>query len=301
MTHHTLRKILFGLLLIVSALQFSHAAETLKPYILANSPSTNSLNSVVQSTKQQLSDNGFEVIGSYSPYPQATLIVVTNATLKQTAAKSEFGGYGAAIRVGITEVGGNIQVAYNNPRYMANAYRLNGDLGDVSRSLATALGKQQTFGAKNGIEAAELRDWRYMFGMPYFDDQVELNDDRHTTLVKHISDFLAAGKEGLQQVFRIDIPGKQEVLFGVGIAKGSGSDQRVMSTIDKADIRHTPHLPYGLLVSGDSAYMLDAKFRIAISFPDLTMGQFLQINSAPDGIRDSLTLAAGGEIDQDLF
>lgn len=39
---------------------------------------------------------------------------------------------------------------------------------------------------------------------------------------------------------------------------------------------------YRIDVPGKKAYMLNGRFRIALSFPDLMMGQFMTISSAPD-------------------
>jgi hypothetical protein len=44
-----------------------------------------------------------------------------------------------------------------------------------------------------------------------------------------------------------------------------------MSEIDFKDVRSTAHLPYDILVSGNRVYALYARFRIAVSFPDLSM------------------------------
>ena len=73
-----------------------------------------------------LAKNGFTIAGSYSPYPNAVVIAVTNDEMRTTAAKSEHGGFGAAQRVSVTKVGNEVQVAYTNPAYLANAYRMAG-------------------------------------------------------------------------------------------------------------------------------------------------------------------------------
>ena len=64
----------------------------------------------------------------------------------------------------------------------------------------------------------------------------------------------------------------------------AGADTTVMRITDTAVRRHTAHLPYEVLVSGGRVTMLHGKFRIAQSYPDLTMGTFMKISGAPDGI-----------------
>ena len=68
-------------------------------------------------------------------------------------------------------------------------------------------------------------------------------------------------------------------------------DRFIMSEIDFRDIKSTAHLPYEVLVSGNKVYALYARFRIAISFPDLSMmgkNSFMNIMKTPDAIRDVL-------------
>lgn len=68
--------------------------EILKPFIL----SSKDPGSVVEKTevsKAALAFNGFTVVGSYSPYPDATILVVSNDEMKNNAAASEHGGFGA--------------------------------------------------------------------------------------------------------------------------------------------------------------------------------------------------------------
>ena len=144
-------------------------AQVLKPFVLGTEPQQADLGQVVTSTKTALQGQGFEVVGSYSPYPNAVVIVVTNDVLKANAAKSDFGGYGAAQRVGVTKVKDKVQVSYTNPPYMAAVYRMNNNLDDVKAKLEAALGKQKEYGSEKGLEAKKLRKYNYMFGMAKFD------------------------------------------------------------------------------------------------------------------------------------
>ena len=57
-----------------------------------------------------------------------------------------------------------------------------------------------------------------------------------------------------------------------------------MPIIDFAQQKHVTFLPYELLVVGKEVRMLHGLFRIALSFPDLTMGTFTKIMSTPEEI-----------------
>lgn len=281
----------------LATLGMAHAEENLKPFVLAWQGAANPQEKAAE-VKQSLTNNGFEVVGQYSPDEGAEVIVVTNDALKANAAASDMGGFGAMQRVSVTKVGDMVQVAYTNPVYMANAYRMKGDLQDVAGKLASALGNEKMFGSKDGVPANKLRKYHYMFGMPYFDDPDELAKyDSYEAGVQAVEDGLAAGRGGVSKVYRIDIPGKKETVFGVHMTDGCSADAHTLDKVDFGEIKHTAHLPYELIVSGDKAYALNARFRIAIDFPDLGMvgeHSFMSIMCAPDAIAHALTLAAGG-------
>ena len=305
----SLVKIVFASLIALAMMASAQAAEKLKPFVLAYKTGGD-MASVVAEVKQKLSAGGFEVVGSYAPYDTATVIVVTNDSVKQTVAKSKYGGYGAGQRVTVTRVGNELQVSYTNPTYMAHAYRMKGDMADVTAQFAKVLGKKEVFGPEKGLEPDDLREYHYMFGMEYFTDPSHLAQYKnHEEALKKVEEALAKGKGGASKVYRIDIPGKDEVVFGVALkdAKGKNKamdDSYIMSEIDFKPLRSTGHLPYEMLVSGRDVYALYARFRIAINFPDLSMmgkHSFMNIMDSPDAIKNALIQAAGAELENDLF
>ncbi len=267
----------------------------LKPFVLG-SKGPGSVAEKADAAKAALAANGFTVVGTYTPYPDATILVVTNDELKSNAAKSEHGGFGAIQRVAVAKGKDGIQVSYTNPVYMANAYRMQGDLKGVAAKLEAALGKMQEFGAK-GMTASQARDYHYMIGMEYFDEPSVLAEyGSHAEALDTVEKGLAAGKFGATKVYRVDVPGKQESVFGVAMkgptdAQKYMDDKFIMSEIDFRDLKSTAHLPYEILVSGNKAYALYARFRIAIDFPDLSMmgaNSFMNIMKTPEAIRLAL-------------
>lgn len=309
-------KIMKKLLLSIAALAVTvtaqAASERLKPFVLAEI-TTGDVATVEKQVEKKLSDAGFEIAGSYMPYKGAAVICITNDELKKNAAKSDFGGYGAAQRVSITKVNNDIQISYTNPTYMANAYRMEGDLADITTKLGKVLGHKEDFGSERGIRVKKLRKYHYMFGMEYFDDLTmhELASyDSHEKALKTVADNLAKGVAGVSQVYRIDIPGKEETVFGVSRKMpANGGDKYmdesyIMSIIDFKPLKATAHLPYEILVSGKKVYHLYARFRIAIDFPDLSMmgdNSFMNIVESPEAIKKALTKVAGGEAKEDYW
>ena len=279
----------------------AHAENKIKPFIMGDSQGSDMASSVA-AVKQKLAAGGFEVAGEYAPYDTATIIAITNDALKSAAAKSDFGAFGAAARVTVTKAkNGSIQVAYTNPNYFGAAYRMNANLSAVATKLSSALGNKGEYGPEDGLTAEDLKEYHYKFMMPYFTDRLELAEhDSHEEAIKKVEANLAAGKGGTSKVYRIDVPGKEETVFGVAM-KGSleecAGDQYIMSRIDFKEKNSTGHLPYEIVVKGNKAYTLPAEFRIAISFPDLSMmgsNSFMSIMCAPDAIEATLTAAAGG-------
>lgn len=295
---------ILGALVLALGVTFAYAQDAvLKPFVLA-SKGPGELEQKLDATKAALTKAGFTVAGSYSPYPGAAVIGVTNDELRSNAAKSEHGGFGAAMRVSVTKVKDQVQVSYTNPPYLANAYRMAGDLKDIAAKLQAALGRIEEFGAQ-GLTPEKLRRYHYTFGMEYFDEPNTLASyGSYEEAVKAVEAGLAAGKQGVTKVYRVDLAGKKETLFGVAM-RGAGDnmnmdDKYLMSEIDFKDVKSTAHLPYDILVSDNKVYALYARFRIAISFPDLSMmgaNSFMNIMSSPEAIRAALALTVGGKED----
>jgi hypothetical protein len=268
----------------------------LKPFVLA-SKGAGTVAEKTGQAKAALMANGFTMVGDYSPYADAEILIVTNDELKKNAADSEHGGFGAIQRVAITKVKDEVQVSYTNPVYMANVYRMKGDLGNVSTELAKALGRVEEFGSEKGMTAAKARKYHYMIGMEYFDEPSVLAEyASYEEAVQSVDAKLSANNNGVTKVYRVDIPGKKESVFGVALKAPTEADKYmddrfIMSEIDFRDVKSTAHLPYEVLVSGNKVYALYARFRIAINFPDLSMmgkNSFMNIMKTPDAIRDVL-------------
>ncbi|MCW8881539.1 MAG: hypothetical protein OQK92_04415 [Sedimenticola sp.] len=278
-------------LLLSSFSLFAQEMERLRPFVLAETSQT-PLAEKRDMIKAALEKAGFTVVGEYAPYTGADVLIITNDALRKQAAASQWGGYGAALRVALTQKDGMLQVSYTNPKWMSNVYRMSGDSTQMSTLLESALGNKSAFGSSGGRTVENLREYHYMMFMPYFDDQVELASyDSHQAALDAVEAGLAAEKGGVSKISRVEVIGKDEVLFNVAVKQGAGADEPVMQIIDQADLRHTAHLPYDLLVSGNKVYMLHGKFRIAQSFPDLTMSTFMKISDAPDAIETSLKMA----------
>jgi hypothetical protein len=230
--------------------------------------------------------------------------------LRELATRSKRGGYGATLRVSLTRNNDIIELAYTNPLYWANAYRMQADAASIATQLKAVLGFEQSFGSGDlSLSANDLRKYHYTFMMEYFDDPSVLNYfDSHEQAVASVRDNLAKRVSASSQVFELslgsDINEKPMTLFGVGLSgvdqDDCSSDAYIMGRIDKDSPRHSAHLPYEILVYGNQVEALYGRFRIAISWPHLPMiasdtgATFFSIMCAPGAIEKALTEVAGG-------
>lgn len=311
-----LKPALAALLTVIMAVS-AQAADLLKPYVLA-SAGPGDIAKMTDEVKAKLTGAGFEVVGSYSPFEGSNILVITNDEVKKAAASSERGGYLAPMRVTVTKQYGNgkgaafnpadaqIQVAFTNPVYWAAAYRVSADVSAVKAKLAATLGSKEEYGSfygfKDGISADALKGYHYTVMMEYFDDPSDLGEhDSHEEAVKAVEAGLAAHAGGTSQVYRIDIPGKEETVFGVALTDGCSGDEATMKAVDMGPVHNTGYAPYEILVTGNKVEALYARFRIAIAYLGLPMmanptgGTFMNIMCAPGAIESALLAAAGEE------
>ena len=289
-----------GLLLVV--LSTAAQSELLKPMMLAYTKSGADVAAETEAVRERLTQAGFRVLGEYALDDSARVMVFTSDELLDAAASSDRGAYVAPLRVSVTRVGTDLQVSYNDLEYFRHAYQLDRSLGDVMSSLANTLGAQEAFGAQ-GLTPAILGRYRYAFGMERFGDPYLLAayPSRERALAV-LEANLSAGKGGVREVYRVDIPGRDATLIGVAIreaegAERSASDRFNLATVDVGDRRHTAYLPYEILVDGGRVEALHMRFRMALHFPDLSMmgeNSFMQLRRSPVALEKALTGAAGG-------
>ena len=308
MSHTLLNKSAYFsfLLLVLTNIAQLHADTLYKPFVLASTAPSGDLVALTQTVATKLTGSGFQVIGQYAPYADAMVLIITNDNLRQHATESEFGVFGAALRVSITKTKDELQVAFTNPPYIANVYQMKADLADVKEKLVSALGNKGEYGPEEGLSAQELRKYHYKFLMPYFEDRITLHEYKdQKTALDTIEAILKTEKDGVKKVYRLDLPGKEETIIGVqltGPSSHCSGDEYIMSRIDFKKTKSTGHLPYEIVVVKGKAYALPAEFRIAINFPDLSMmgsNSFASIMCAPNSIQTVLTHAASGKMESE--
>ena len=294
-------KTLISLSLILAAVLFTAtvaAEDTIyKPFIVASSE-VGTLDEKTKSTRRALEAGGFEIYGQYSPVEGTNVIVVTNDELKKIASMSDKGGYAAGQRVSVSEVDDAVEVSFVNPVYIQYGYRLEGDMQPVYDALVASLGNVRSCGGGNKkMTAKKLGKYHYMMGMPYFDGPSELGSfGSHEEAVAAVEKGLAVSDDALTQVYRIDIPGKQQTVFGVGMKMTNEEEKDIdstfqMSIVDFEGCKKRAYFPYEVLVDGKNVEALHMRFRMALHFPNLSMtGKhgFTKLMSSPGATEDAL-------------
>jgi len=138
-----------------------------------------------------------------------------------------------------------------------------------------------------------------MMGMQRFDDTSELGSfESHEAALAAVEAGLSVDGDPLTLIYRIDIPGKDQAVFGVGMKATSDEEAEIdidaahqMAIVDFEGYSKAAYFPYEVLVNGNEVEALHMRFRMAVHFPDLSMAGehgFTKLMSAPGATEDAL-------------
>jgi hypothetical protein len=146
----------------------------------------------------------------------------------------------------------------------------------VLKALESALGALEP--TDDELSAKKLSKYRFMVSMPHYDDFVRVGKGATEELLTKLE-----SNAGDRVVFKLDIKGDgSSVLYGVGLSNGIEKFNDKLGTMDQSHL-----LPYMVLIENGEANILHAKYYLALSFPQLTMTEFMKIMSVPGDIEDS--------------
>lgn len=287
------------LVLFVSGLLLSCSAFAIHPYTYGTQLAAGTPQSLATAVGGKLEAQGFKVIGQYFPknQPGYGVVIATDAdTLKSIG---EFGAQtivGATIRVGVKADG---TVSYTTPDYWYRAI-FRDHFGDVEKTavnvqnrLSSALGEGEGFGGNESARA--LKNYHYMIGMERLDDYKNKLADAGSfnEAVKTVRENLAKKVGDTAKVYEVVLPGKQLAVFGVAFNNDATGDAVWLKKINMPEA--VAALPYEIFIVGKEIDALHARFRLAVSFPDTSMGTFMHISDIPGQIREVMEqLAASG-------
>jgi len=272
------------------------ADEELSPYLKVGTYK-GSMENAVADVKSQLENAGFDVLGDYAPENNQKLhaLAYTRVDLQKIClTKKDRGALASILKIGFVENEGSITVSMLNPMYLFYAYLgeeiegHEGNLKKIAREASSALSKIGTeltpFGGTEEIE--DLKDYRFMAMMPRFEDPEELNEfDSFDAGMKTILKNLDEGKGNTVKVYELILPENEIAIFGVGLYDTEEGEAHFLPIIGEANIAA---MPYEIILQGNEATMLHGKYRFAVHWPELTMGEFMKIMSTPGDVEDAL-------------
>ena len=256
-----------------------------------------SMDEAATQVKDALITGGFEIIGEYHPSAKQDLFVIafTRKDLQKTCLKVEDRGILTSIfKVGLFVKDGKTQVSMLNPEFIFYAYlmedaekhitKLNSIANEAKQALRSVGTDFTPFGG--ALEADDLEDYHYMMMMPYFTDPVELNEfSSFEEGLRIIRKNLAAKKGNTLKVYELVFESEKIAIFGIGLLDKEDGEASFLPIIGED---HVAAMPYEIILQGDEATMLHGKYRFALHWPELTMGQFMKISSTPGDVEDFL-------------
>ncbi|WP_298285990.1 hypothetical protein [uncultured Lutibacter sp.] len=290
-----MKNLIFSSITII-LMTFTAFGQEVAPYIKVGE-SSESMQQVTEKVTQALQNNSFNIIGNYSPSNKAGLkvLVFTRTDLKNTVVKvSDRGALAAAFKIGLVQENGKITISYTNPDYILRAYlgdnyntfsstfkKFNSDLKSSLSSIGVEF---KPFGG--GIKADKLKKYHYKIMMPYFTDPITLNEfSSFEEGLKTIENNLKAKKGQTVEVYKIVYKNEKVAVFGIGLQNKEEGENHFLPIIGEG---HIAAMPYEIILQNKTATMLHGKYRLALHWPELTMGTFMKIMSTPGDIEDAI-------------
>jgi hypothetical protein len=229
--------------------------------------------------KQKLKDCGLTVLGTHpvAGNTNYTTVVYTAPALKE-AAKLPNRGFIAVQR--IMHNSKDHTLLATNPEYFMRAF-LQKDYKDgmakpVTDALTAALGKLTP--TDDSLKTKKLKKYHFMVSMPYYDDFARVAKGTTAELSKKLE---AKAKDRIIFKLKLNADGSS-ILYGVALPTKIEKFNKKLETMGKSQL-----LPYTVLIENGEANILHAKFYLALSFPQLTMTEFMKIMSVPGDIKDA--------------
>ncbi|HIP46974.1 MAG TPA: hypothetical protein EYG95_05395 [Campylobacterales bacterium] len=224
---------------------------------------------------------GFTVLAEHQIDKKGNLttVVFTCPTLKKMADKEEK-GFASVLRVLVNKADNEISIT--NPIYFSKAF--------LQKSYDEAGAKKvldkinQAFpglkGSSDGMDFDDLDGYHFMMGMPYFDDMAKVGKGSHDELLAKVKAY----KGGKNLVFELNLS-KDRTIVGFKIGK------KTSKFIKKIGTKNAALLPYVVLIEDGKARILAPKYYLALSYPSLSMSQFMTIATVPGAIEKDCSKA----------
>ena len=230
----------------------------------------------IDTVKNRLSRAGFEVIAEYTPVKKGTTVVFTNDALKAEAAK-EKRAHAAVLRVFVDDQ--EKMISITNPVYFGRAFMQDDYNSAVFEAQVASLNSvfKDLKGSADKLEEDDIAGFHFMMGMPYYEDADELAEASNDELLAKVRAY----KKGKKMIFELKLSDKSTLV-------GYDLDKRTKKFVKKIGRANAAVLPYCISIEDGKATALGAKYYLAVSYPLLTMGEFMTISTVPGAINKDL-------------
>ena len=250
-----MKKVISGLA-SVALLSTLAMAEDVSTYLVSKPASLSDVQS-------KLEANGFKVLATTNG-----VITITNPELQASNT------YLATLQVHVGASAVRVQnPAYFGAAYLQDSYKKGQFKGTVD-ALSKALGSLSS--SKETLDSGDLSGYHFMMGMPYFEDAVTVA--MGADLSKKV-----AGNANV--AYTLTLP-NGALLVG---HKLEGATRGFLDTLGQQE--NGQILPYETLVYSDRVSMMNPKYYLALSLPQLSMGEFMKISDVPAKIEDDIKKA----------
>jgi hypothetical protein len=264
-----MKKLVLSLLVSLGVFSSSVVAEDVSAYLVGEHMDA-------KSARQALKGAGYEILATYEPIENGHTIVFTNSALKTQGAK-EKRAHAAVLRLFVDDQ--EKMISITNPVYFGRAFMqddyndkvFNAELEKISGAFPGLVGSQDK------LSSGDLGGYHFMMGMPYYEDPDTLAKGSNDELLAKLKSETSAKNV----VFELQLSDKSTLI-------GYELGERTKKFIKKIGRANAAVLPYCISIEDGKATSLAPKYYLAISYPKLTMGEFMTISSVP------------GEITQDL-
>lgn len=288
------KKILGTIALLLFAFSVCMAQQTYAPFF-KTSDQEKGIDELTTEIVTGLEAGNFTIVGKYKPMQSDDLLVIcfTRDDLQKASLSYEDrGALASVLRIGLQKTSKGVSVSIQNPMYMFYAY-FRDDIGnqmealkkidsDAKLVLSDSYGSLSPFGGV--LTAEKLANYHYKIMMPYFDDPVEL--ETYISFeegLAYIQEKVAASVD-VKMIYKQIFADQKVAVFGLALTNIEEGEPEFLPIIGKS---HLAAMPYEIILQGKEVSMLHGKYRIALFWPELTMGTFMKIMSTPGDIEDA--------------
>ena len=262
-----MRNLLLSLLVMFSA-STTVVAEDVSAYLTGEHMD-------VSSARKKLKSIGYEILATYDSVKDGKTIVFTNERLKAEGAKPKR-AHAAVLRLFVDDQ--EQMISITNPVYFGRAFMQDDYNENVfTAELENLSGAFELSDSADKLDSDDIAGFHFMMAMPYYEDADELGEGAQSDLISKVNGY----KEGKNVIFELKLS-DNSTLIGYELGK------RTKKFVKKIGRANAAVLPYTIAIEDGVASALAAKYYLAISYPLLTMGQFMTISTVPGAILKDL-------------